>query len=171
MPRYNMPQKRLFQGFLPPKLCDRLYFPFFPRGMLTHNRENIWRLILAQEQREDRQRVTTVRGRELEGLKILAITKKKPKPKLPGFMGIQQLLLLLLPGWILPKIKPQMLFCTPLKNQDPILCPPPGNHIIPCSLWGCRRKGTAKEGVSWGRIRFSRMPVAGGKPDALNIPH
>lgn len=46
-------------------------------------------------------------------------------------MGIQQLLLLLLAGWILPKIKPQMLFPTLLKSQDPISCPPAGNHIIP----------------------------------------
>lgn len=43
--------KCLFQDFLPPKLRNRLYFNFFfPRGMLTHSRENIRRLILAREQ-------------------------------------------------------------------------------------------------------------------------
>lgn len=73
VPRCNMPQKRLFQGFLRPKLC--IYFPFFPKGMLMHNRENIWRLILAQERTEDGQRVTAVWGWELEGLKTLAIQK------------------------------------------------------------------------------------------------
>lgn len=49
-PWCNMPQKCLFQDFFPPKLCHSLYFPFCPKGILTHSRENIWRLILAQEQ-------------------------------------------------------------------------------------------------------------------------
>lgn len=86
-------------------------------------------------------------------------------------MGIQQLLLLLLAGWILPKVKPQMLFSTSLKNQDPISCPPAGNHIISHFLWVCRRGWQGVRGVPLGRTRFSGMPIARGKSDALNIPH
>lgn len=156
----------LFQDFLPLKLHHRLYFPFFfPREMLTHSRENIWRLILAQEQSKGKMGRGSL---QLEGLKILAIKKKNLKPKPPGFMSIQQLLLLLLAGWILPKIKPQMLFSTWLKKQDPISCLLSGNHIIPTFLEGMAK---SEGGVSLGRTRFSGMLVAGGKSDALDIPH
>lgn len=157
-----------------PSSITGFIFLFFPMGMLTQSRDNIWRLILTQQQSKGKMGRGSLHfwGQELEGLKILAIKKKNPKnpkPKIPGFMGIQQLLLLLLAGWILPEIKSQLLFFTPVKKQDPISHPPAGNHIIPHSLWDAGGEGG--DGKELDRTRFSGMPVAGGKPGTQSSPH
>lgn len=164
-----MPQKCLFQGFPPSQaLSQALFFLLFsPKGMLTHSRENIWRLIVAWEQSEGKM------GRgspQLEGLKILAIKKKNQKNPNQNYLVLWISSSSYCYCWLVGfyrKIKPQMLFSPLLKK--------PGSHFMPSS-WEPhhphipRGDGKGSGGVSLGRTRFSGMLVAGGKPDALNIP-
>lgn len=148
----EMPFPRI--SSLPSSVTGFIFLLFSPKGMLTHSRENIWRLIVAWEQSEGKM------GRgspQLEGLKILAIKKKKkpkkPKPKLPGFMDIQQLLLLLLAGWILPKNKASNVVFPPAeKARIPFHALQLGTTSSPHSQRGWQRvRGSlpGKDQIQW----------------------
>lgn len=140
VPWCNMPQKCLFQGFPPSQALSQALFSFFfpPKGMLTHSRENIWRLILAWEQSEGKM------GRgspQLEGLKILAIKKtKKQKTKNSWIYGYPAALIAIV-GWLdFTKNKASNVVFHPAEK--------PGSHFMPSSWEPHSQRG-------WQRVRGS----------------
>lgn len=132
----EMPFPRI--SSLPSSVTGFIFLFFSPKGMLTHSRENIWRLILAWEQSEGKM------GRgspQLEGLKILAIKKtKKQKTKNSWIYGYPAALIAIV-GWLdFTKNKASNVVFHPAEK--------PGSYFMPSSWEPHSQRG-------WQKVRGS----------------